>query len=486
MDQDTQQQYREKRVGIARRAVAKGRDANIPFLSPILRHYQDISGRTYEGDKLSLKERGAGFVKATGEAAEMYTALGGGGAAAAEGKAAGAAESQGAKNLITKEGVNLSGKSAPALEKASGFFSSKGATRTSGALQKGATFLKNNPKLAEQGEKYAEKKINSKIADIKNYKEPSRNTPQSRSQAPQDRSGVVGGAPRIEPLRTRGLNQTVAPEEEEYLDDLSYLRNNATKIKNEITRNYNSEITAENKEIRDQVQHAEKMKQPSGFWFIVIAIYAIILDIIDIIPTVLAIITGVSEGSSAPVTIPAWLLATAIELVLDVPLYIYAHKSSKQMKKSKKVIQLAESRINGALRKVQMLESRIRSITKGLKRTRSLNRWSKRSAIGKKARSFLAGTLKITKKARGTARMLLAFVADLIPLLELVPWRTIAIIQQYRGRKKIYQGALEYEAQYEEVKSQEISALEDFTEAQEEQVDEEEERAEQEAVKASR
>ena len=144
-------------------------------------------------------------------------------------------------------------------------------------------------------------------------------------------------------------------------------------------------------------------------------------DVLDIVAVVLIVFFGVS----IPV---GWV----VDIIIDVPLLLLGFASSKKLKKTGAAASAITEKIQNLEQKVVQYRRRYAMAIQAGRKVTSL-----REPIRQFTKKFKGGRKIITKSPIG--KLLWSFLGDFIPVLDLIPFRTIAMRSMYKQEKVAYQ-----------------------------------------------
>ncbi len=162
------------------------------------------------------------------------------------------------------------------------------------------------------------------------------------------------------------------------------------------------------------------IKPPSSGRYVLALYYAIILDVLDIVEDI------------ADISIVGILFTIVIDIILDLPLIWLGFSSSRDLKK----IGMAEAgiteKINAIRQRIMNYRSRYALILRASRKVNVLRKPAR--AV---ARKFKATRRIITKSVLG--RFIWTAGADLIPIIDLIPFRTWGVYSSHKQHKKAYE-----------------------------------------------
>ena len=194
--------------------------------------------------------------------------------------------------------------------------------------------------------------------------------------------------------------------------------------------------------IRDEQDHIrqaidateEEVRHPSEMKYHFMMTLAIILDIIDWLE-----ITGIGL-----------IVTYALKIVFTPTLYLYGRHASNRIKVMSELSKSLEQRISHIRRRMYSYANRYRFAAN----------------IGRK----IPGLAKHLNKLEGSAKRIgqtvarnpafkntAAIIADYIPLLDLLPWRTLGVYLAFKDEKKTYEETKPTVEEYYQAKEEEIT-----------------------------
>jgi len=188
---------------------------------------------------------------------------------------------------------------------------------------------------------------------------------------------------------------------------------------------------------------------------------SVIGDLIDIVAFVLII----AFGAGIPL---GWL----VDILIDVPLLFLGFRSSKKLKEIGKSSNVITEKITIIDQKIAQYRNRYALILRTSRKIKALRR---------PVRQFARKARKVTKVLRRNplGRLVAGILADLVPGLDLIPFRTIAMYQSYKDERESYETfRLLVGEDYTQAREEEVGTLNDMLalEAELDSEDSEEER----------
>lgn len=186
-------------------------------------------------------------------------------------------------------------------------------------------------------------------------------------------------------------------------------------------------LEAEERRVDEIIQEGESFRKPSKLKWGFLLILAVLVDIIDFFE-----FTGVG-----------YLIAKAISLIATAISLFTIWLTNTQMKRAQNYVDEAEDALieiqeNIAhYSRIAMRTARIARRVPGAKRL---------------ARQIPRGLVKIRRFARKNpfTKFLFSAIANLIPVIDLVPWMTVGVILSYLDEKKVYENANQVAIQIKE------------------------------------
>lgn len=151
------------------------------------------------------------------------------------------------------------------------------------------------------------------------------------------------------------------------------------------------------------------------------------------------------------------ILVWAVKLIISPILFLSGISANRRIKDMNGFQENINASVAHITRKVQTYTRRYLQVIKFSRKTGILKKPIRRAA------------LKIAKTRKAVARNplvknALAGVADLIPMLDLLPWRTLGVYLMYRDEKKTYLETKNTLPEYAIAKAEEVQAEEALTE----------------------
>ncbi|MEX2053288.1 MAG: hypothetical protein WD898_03635 [Candidatus Paceibacterota bacterium] len=203
-------------------------------------------------------------------------------------------------------------------------------------------------------------------------------------------------------------------------------------------------IARTRKELVEVQSEADRVvKPPSGVLYFFLYGFSIIGDIID-----LADFTGVGA---------------AVSFVVDIFIGIILFFAGRAARNRIETMNKFQDEIHGH---IQNIERRVVSLRNNYVRAIKISR--KIKPLRKPVRKLVLRVSKLRKSiARNPmTRTMIAVVADLIPFLGIIPWRTINIYLMKRDEMRAFQEAQEMLPEYEAAREEEMAEANQLSEAQ--------------------
>lgn len=172
----------------------------------------------------------------------------------------------------------------------------------------------------------------------------------------------------------------------------------------------------------DDVRNLSSEITPPGWYRYYVGFgLAIIGDISDVVNVILIL----AFGAGIPI---GWV----IDIIINIPLLFLGFKSSKELKKTGSAASAITEKIQNLEQKIFLYRQRYATVLRMSRKVSVL-----RKPVRQVAKKFKAVRKIITKSPVG--RLVVYFVADLVPILDLIPFRTIAMWQVHKQEKLAYQ-----------------------------------------------
>lgn len=198
---------------------------------------------------------------------------------------------------------------------------------------------------------------------------------------------------------------------------------------------------------------ASEIRPPGKFRYYVGFFFSIAGDLLDAVAFILVFFYGVG--------IP---LGWVIDLIIDIPLLLVGFKTNKEIKKMGQANSTIVEKINLIDQKISQYRSTYALALRSARKVKAL-----RKPVRKVARRIKQVRKVITGNPIG--RFVTAIVADLIPGLDLVPFRTLAMRQSYKQEKEAYEAFQEaLNEDYPAARAEEMAEAEAFIEFEQEEL----------------
>jgi hypothetical protein len=210
----------------------------------------------------------------------------------------------------------------------------------------------------------------------------------------------------------------------------------------------------------DRTMDFSGLQEPSKSKYRFLLLLAIILDIID-----WAELTGVG-----------WFISLLLK-TLGFILY----EGGKGIDARVKAMEKIQESTKGALMYMQRVAERLMSVSQlaRLGRGKGLGGRILRAPARRLFLKLRVAKVRRILKRNPMTKNTLAILIDIIPILDLFPWRTIGIWLAHRDEVKTYKECMEAVAEYKETKKMEYEAKRDYLDSVEEELEEEQEEKEQ-------
>jgi len=216
-------------------------------------------------------------------------------------------------------------------------------------------------------------------------------------------------------------------------------------IQEQLRRNELAFNQAKNQEAhsaQEAVDTLRKIKRPSRFAYFFLISASVIADLFDIVEAVFLITTGASSE----------LISFWVALVISIVFIIIGLFEGGKVTRAGK----ASDHLNQRIEHINQRITNYRRIYAG-----ALRAGRKIPLLRKPVRTFALSMRKITGKSRVLRNSLL----QLIPLIDLWPWQTIATWQTYKARKQTYENAQEEIRLHRQMVEEERSEFQQLQEA---------------------
>ena len=215
------------------------------------------------------------------------------------------------------------------------------------------------------------------------------------------------------------------PNDDQYYYDLAYARGRQR----------------EQREIQDTANHV--VKPPSGTLYFFLYILAGIGDILDWL-----VLTGFGA-----------IISFVVDLFIGAILF-FAGRGARNRMETMNEFQ------DGLYQHIERIEKKIIAYRNAYARVLKVSR--KVKILRKPVRKLALRLLKLRKSVARSplGRTIAAIIADLIPILDLMPWRTINIYMMKKAEMQAFQEAQNMLPEYVGAKADEIEAANDLREAE--------------------
>lgn len=215
------------------------------------------------------------------------------------------------------------------------------------------------------------------------------------------------------------------PNDDQYYYDLAHARGQQQELN----------------EVKDTAGRV--LKPPSGMLYAFLYILAIVGDILDWLT-----LTGIGA-----------VISFAVDLIIGPILFLAARAAKSRMEAMSQFQDSLHQQIQNIERKIIAYRNAYARILKASRKVKIL-----RKPVRKIALRFSRLRKSAMKSPLG--RTLASIIADLVPILDLMPWRTINIYMMKKQEMQVFQEAQNMLPEYMGAKADEIEATNDLQEAE--------------------
>jgi len=208
---------------------------------------------------------------------------------------------------------------------------------------------------------------------------------------------------------------------------------------------------------REAQQSAGRIRKPSKLIYFVLIFLAIVADIFSFLEKFVEA-TGVG-------LVVVFLVNIGISLFFFFASYLMGQRMRYVRVSGERVLGIAQQ-IEAAIAQYRMRTAQVLKFARKSVTAQKYLRAFARSGSGKKVATFLGSISKATRKP--VVRSAVTGIAELVPILDLVPWYTLSMYLMYRDHKATYAEAMESVGAYQTVAPQEQEAIDLLEAAQQE------------------
>jgi len=168
---------------------------------------------------------------------------------------------------------------------------------------------------------------------------------------------------------------------------------------------------------------AEQLTPPSKIKYFFLLLLALIADLVDILGS----LTGIGT-----------VVSLIVDIIVSPIIFIASHGANSRIETARNITKEINKQLENMRRRINQIRKTYATayrISKrlGLRRTTSLIR---KTSLGSKR--MLMSAVRNPK-----IRSALAIIADLVPFLDIIPFRSVSVLLTYRDEKKSYRETLE-------------------------------------------